>query len=73
LKTTVSIPEKVLNMLQRYIAETPGANLRDQSSVVILALVEYLNSRMEERHRINPAEILDDKACRKFNVIEIKQ
>jgi hypothetical protein len=69
IKTTVSIPAKVLEMLQLYIAITPGANFRDQSSVVILALVEYLNNRMDDEHKIDASQILDDKVVKKFIVI----
>jgi hypothetical protein len=66
VKTTVSIPAKVIEMLRLYIAKTPGANFRDQSSVVILALIEYLNNRMEDK--IDPSQILDDNVQKKFHV-----
>jgi hypothetical protein len=69
VKTTVSIPAKVLDTLQLYIAKTPRANFHDQSSVVILALVEYLNNRMETKDKIDPTHILDDKVVKKFLVI----
>jgi hypothetical protein len=43
IKTTVTIPITVLEGLQRYIAKTPNLTLRDQSTVVVTALLDFLD------------------------------
>ena len=44
-KTTITIPETILDGLQLFIAKNRGFTLRDQSKIIVTALVEFLVNR----------------------------
>ena len=52
-KTTLTIPEPIMDGLQHYIARTSGMTFRDQSKVIVTALAEFLINR-----DIDPEEIM---------------
>ncbi len=50
-KTTITIPETVLDGLQLFIAKNRGFTLRDQSKIIVTALVEFLVNRGIDSHK----------------------
>lgn len=71
-KTTVSVPKIVGDRLQLYIAKNPNANLRDQSNIIIFALVEFLNKNLKEKYRIKPKDVLTEKTLVRLHLVEKK-
>ena len=62
-KTTITIPETILDGLQLFIAKNRGFTLRDQSKIIVTALVEFLVNR-----GIDPQKDLhiDDELVKKY-------
>ncbi|MFB3766145.1 MAG: hypothetical protein ACE14P_12995 [Methanotrichaceae archaeon] len=62
-KTTITIPETILDGLQLFIAKNRGFTLRDQSKIMVTALVEFLVNR-----GIDPQKDLriDDELVKKY-------
>jgi hypothetical protein len=60
-KTTVAIPPEVIDTLQLYISKRSKANLRDQSNIIVYALITFLNKNLDEKHHLMPSDFLDQE------------
>jgi hypothetical protein len=67
-KTTVSIPAVLIEKIQLYIAQNPRANLRDQSTIITLALLNFLNQNLETKHQLMPCDVLSPGILERFNI-----
>ncbi len=62
-KTTITIPETILDGLQLFIAKNRGFTLRDQSKIIVTALVEFLTNRgIDSQKDLH----IDDKLVKKY-------
>ncbi len=62
-KTTITIPETILDGLQLFIAKNRGFTLRDQSKIIVTALVEFLVNRGIDSHKDLH---IDDEIVKKY-------
>jgi len=62
-KTTITIPETILDGLQLFIAKNRGFTLRDQSKIIVTALVEFLVNRGIDSQRDLH---IDDEIVKKY-------
>ncbi len=62
-KTTITIPETILDGLQLFIAKNRGFTLRDQSKIIVTALVEFLVNRgIDSKKDLH----IDDELVKKY-------